>query len=61
MRVEYQDIHMNRGGRSTAVWGRGQLGNNRENIVFLKKINQILAILGGHGPLPPPLCVHQCT
>ena len=27
---------------------------NRENIVFLKKIGQILLILEGHGPVPPP-------
>ena len=35
-----------------SVWeGGGQLGNIRENIVFLKKISQILIILG-EGALP---------
>ena len=44
------------GGRRTAVWVRGgQLGKNREDIVFLKKIGQILLIWGGHGPVAPPL------
>lgn len=33
--------------------GGGQLGKNRKNIVFLKKISQNFNIWG-HGPLLPP-------